>query len=111
MFYCDPHLIQRAADEMSGKSVCLPFFQKGVIEDDDLASEIHSFHIALSNESMGKLEMESRFLHMLIRFVGRHADMSYPLMKAGQEHPAVLIAKRMMEDLYFENISLSRTFG
>jgi AraC-like DNA-binding protein len=107
MFYCDPHLIQRAANEMCGKPVSLPFFQKGVIEDDDLASEIHSFHIALSSESMGKLEKESRFMHMLVGFISRHADMSCPFMKAGREHPAVLITKRMMEDLYYENISLA----
>jgi AraC-like DNA-binding protein len=108
MFYCEPHLIQRAADEMVGKPVSLPFFQKGVIEDDDLASEIQSLHIVLSNGSEGKLEIESRFLQMLIRFVSRHADMSYPFRKVGQEHPAVLIIKRLMKDLYHENISLAQ---
>jgi AraC-like DNA-binding protein len=107
MFYLTAELIQRAADEIEGKTVSLPFFQKGVIEDMDLASEIHSFHTDLFNVQMGKLEMESRFLHMLIRFISRHADMSFSFMKAGQEHPAVLAAKRMMEDLYYENISLT----
>ncbi len=107
MFYFDTDLFQRAADEMSGKSVKLPFFQDGVIDDTDLASEIHSFHIALCTGTLQRLEMESRLLHMVIRFIRRHADMSYPLLKAGREHPAVLAAKRMIEDLSCQDISLA----
>jgi AraC-like DNA-binding protein len=106
MFYFDTGLFQRAADLMSGKSVQLPFFQDGVINDTDLAAEIHSFHICLSTETMERLEMESRLLHMLVRFISRHADMSYPLLRAGREHPAVLRAKRMIDDLSHLDISL-----
>lgn len=107
MFYFATEIFQRAADEIGGKSVNLPFFQEGVIDDTDLASEIHSFHIALSGESIGRLEMESRLLHMLVRFIKRHADTSYSLQKVGREHPAVLLAKKMMEDMYYEEISLT----
>jgi AraC-like DNA-binding protein len=107
MFYFDTDLFQRAADLMSGKSVNLPFFQDGVTDDTDLAAEIHSFHVSLSTETMGRLEMETRLLHMLVRFISRHADMSYPLLKTGREHPAVLLAKRMIEDLSHQDISLA----
>jgi AraC-like DNA-binding protein len=107
MFYFDTGLFQRAADEIGGKSVNLPFFQDGVIDDTDLASEIQSFHISLSTGTMERLEMESRLLHMVVRFIRRHADMSYPLLKAGREHPAVLVAKRMIEDLSHQDISLA----
>ena len=107
MFYFDTELFQRAADEIGGKSVNLPFFRDGIINDPDLASEIHSFHAGLSDENMERLEMESRLLHMLVRFIRRHADMSYPLLKTGREHPAVLLAKRMMEDLSPQDISLA----
>ncbi len=82
-------------------------FAFGVIDDTDLASEIHSFHISLSTGTLQRLEMESRLLHMVIRFIRRHADMSYPLLKAGREHPAVLAATRMMEDLSCQDISLA----
>jgi AraC-like DNA-binding protein len=107
MFYLDHELIQSAANEICGKSVQLPFFQKGIIDDYDLASEIHSFHLDLSTVKMDKLEMESRLLHMLVRFIGRHADRSYPLFRTGPKHPAVILAKMLMEDLYYENISLA----
>jgi AraC-like DNA-binding protein len=107
MFYFDTGLFQQAADLMSGKSVSLPFFQDGVISDTELAAEIRSFHLSLSVETVGRLEMESRLLHMLVRFISRHADMSYPLLKTGREHPAVLAAKRMIEDLSHQDISLA----
>ncbi len=107
MFYFDTGLFQRAADEIGGKAAPLPFFQDGVIDDSDLATEIHSFHTTLSSETPGRLEMESRLLHMLVRFIRRHADVSYPLLKAGREHPSVSAAKRMIEDLFHQNISLA----
>ena len=107
MFYFDPELFQRAASEIGEKTAGLPFFQDGVIDDPDLASEILSFHIDLSSDIMGRLEMESRLLHMLVRFIRRHADRSFPLKKTGQEHHAVRISKKMLEDLHSTNISLA----
>jgi AraC-like DNA-binding protein len=107
MFYCDPGIIQWATDEMTGKNAALPFFQEGVIADNNLALEIRALHVALFSGSLGRLEMESRFLQMVTRFIYRHADRSFPSIKVGHEHPAVLTAKRILEDLYYKNISLA----
>ena len=107
MFYFDAEIFQRAADAIIGKGANLPFFQEGVIEDSDMASEIHTFHTSLLSETMGKLELESRLLHMLVRFIRRHADTSYPPLPARREHPAVLVVKSMLEDCYAQDISLA----
>jgi AraC-like DNA-binding protein len=107
MFYFHTDLFQWAANEIGGNIAGLPFFQEGVIDDPDLALEIQGVHRALTNGPMGKLETESRLLHMLVRFIKRHADSAYAFVRAGREHPAVLRAKKMMEDLYRHDISLS----
>ncbi|MDR3631103.1 MAG: AraC family transcriptional regulator [Desulfocapsaceae bacterium] len=107
MFYFDTGLLQRAADEIGGKAADLPFFQDGVINDSDLAAEIHSFHTSSFDETVGRLEMESRLLHMLVRFIRRHADASYPILRAGRERPSVSAVKRMIDDLFHQDISLA----
>jgi AraC-like DNA-binding protein len=106
MFYLEPKVLEQAAEQLRDKPVSLPFFQKGVIDDHDLATEIHALHIELSDMLLGRMEMESKMLHMLARFIKRHADRSYPVLKIGAEHRAVSTLKKMIEDLYFEDLSL-----
>jgi AraC-like DNA-binding protein len=106
MFYFDPKVLQQAAEQLNDKQVKLPFFQNGVIDDFALATEIHTLHKELSNLSLGRLEIESKMLHMLTRFIKRHADKRYSVLKLGNEHRAVQRVRKMIDDLYFKDLSL-----
>ncbi len=106
MFYLDASVLQQAAEQVCGRCVALPFFQNGVLDDADLAGEIRSLHADLFELPLGNLEVESRMLHMLGRFIRRHADGFYPDIGGGREHQAVQKVKRMIADLYDTEVSL-----
>jgi AraC-like DNA-binding protein len=108
MFYCDLDLLRHVASEIAGKSRDLPFFEKGVIHDDDLAHRIRHLHLTLEQADTPKLEQESRILDMLTQLILRHADDRPVLRSTGEEHQAVRRAREYIEAHYAENISLEQ---
>ncbi len=74
MFYFSPDILQKAASEIREHPAAIPFFQKGVINDPELASSCYSLHKTLSATNTSLLEKESRFLALLINLITRHAD-------------------------------------
>ena len=93
MFYLEADLLERAASEMAGKPTRLPFFDKGVIRDSDLARRIRSLHVALEMGETGLLEAQSRFLDALTQLIARHADSSPVVRPVGREPRAVRHAR------------------
>jgi len=108
MFYFETPLLQQAASQIAGRPKDLPFFQAGVIRDDDLAGSIHSLHVGLAKDGRSALEKESRLLWMLAHLITRHADAPPPLRTLGRERKRVKRAREYMEAHFHEDISLNR---
>lgn len=106
MFYFDPKLLQQAASEVADCSSPLPFFQSGVIQDNDLAQCFRRLHIKLEQQETSLLEQESLLIWTLAQMVLRYADDLPVLHKLGKEHLAVAKMKNYIESNYAENISI-----
>ena len=109
MFYIDTSLLQYAASEIAGRPRGLPYFQPGVIHDRYLADLVRHLHVTLEREdSVSRLEQESRILWMLTRWILRHAD-DHPTPRAtGQEHQSVRRAREYIEAHPGQDTSLER---
>jgi len=108
MFYLDAGTIQKAASEIADRSLTLPFFRTGVIQDDYLAGIIYQLHLALEGNNASTLERESRFLWMLTQLIIRHADDRPALRTVGKESGSVRLVRDYIEAHYNEDVSLSR---
>jgi AraC-like DNA-binding protein len=106
MFYVDTDVLRKAASQLAGRSVQIPFFQSGVIHDDHLAGVIRNLHIALEDEPGSTMEKESRFLQMLALLIRRHADAPPAPHHIGREHHTVLKTRHYIEAHYHEDISI-----
>jgi len=89
MFYFDPKLLQQAASEVADCHSPLPFFQSGVIQDNDLAQCFRRLHIKLEQQETSLLQQESLLIWTLAQMVLRYADDPPVLHKIGKEHLAV----------------------
>ncbi|MDY6951516.1 MAG: AraC family ligand binding domain-containing protein, partial [Thermodesulfobacteriota bacterium] len=74
MFYFNAPLLHETARQIAGRPKDIPFFQAGVIRDNDLAASIRSLHVHLEKNGRSALEKESRLLWMLTQLITRHAD-------------------------------------
>lgn len=108
MFYLHADLLRKAACQLAGKRVQMPFFQAGVIQDDHLAGVILRLHMELEEERISTLEKESRLLLMLSLLIGRHADAPPSPQALGRERGAVRKARRYIEEHYSEDISIQQ---
>lgn len=73
MLYPQVSLMQKAAAELMGRSLGVPYFPQSVIDDPQLAIQLRYLHIALET-SISLLERESRFLSLFTQLLVRHAD-------------------------------------
>lgn len=108
MFYLDADWLQEAAREMADRPQSIPFFQAGVIRDDDLAASIRALHVSLEQAEISSLERESRFLGMLCHLIGRHADAPPPLRGLGRERHTLRQVLRHIDEHLSENVSLAQ---
>jgi AraC-like DNA-binding protein len=108
MFYLHADLIRRAACQMAGRKVQMPFFQAGVIQDNALANIIRRTHISLEDEESSTLEKESLLLMMLSHLVRRHSDAPPVPMMLGNERSPVRRAREYIDDNCSEDVSISR---
>jgi AraC-like DNA-binding protein len=106
MFYLDAALLRNAACEITGREEAIPFFDKGVIDDLELATEVRALHVRLEERHPPLLEIETRFLQMLTRLVARHASARPVLRSVGEEPVAVRRAKAYIEACFEQNISV-----
>jgi AraC-like DNA-binding protein len=108
MFYFNADLLQDAASQIAGGQKNIPFFQDGVIHDNDLAGMIHSLHVNLEENKGSLLEKESLFLLMLTQLIIRHSDDPPALQTICREHLPVKRAKEFIKANYNENLSIER---
>jgi AraC-like DNA-binding protein len=108
MFYFGADLLQNAASLLSGRQEHIPFFQDGVIHDNDLAGMIHSLHVDLEENKASLLEKESHFLMVLTQLITRHSDDPPVFKPVGREHLPVKRAKEYIKEHYEENLSIER---
>jgi AraC-like DNA-binding protein len=107
MFYLDASMLQKAATEITNRPIPnLPFFQAGVLQDDELAGTIHQFHRSLESNANSQLEKESRLLWMLTQLIIRHADAPPALSTMGREDASVERARDYIEAYYGDDISI-----
>lgn len=104
--YPNLDLIKRVMVEMGNQPDKLPFFPKPVIEDRQLAGQLHQLHLILEN-SAAALERESAFISVLAHLVGRHADHRTALPRLGNERQAIKRVQDYLQTNYAQNVSLS----
>lgn len=106
MFYLDPKLLQQAATEVAGRPAELPFFQAGVIHDNELAQSIRHLHIKLEQQDTPLLEQESLLIWTFGNMILRHADAPPSWVNLGKEHEAVAQIKEYIESNFAQDISI-----
>ena len=106
MFYVDPKLFQQVASDVSDCYSPLPYFQSGVIQDNDLAQCLRQLHIKLELQVTPLLEQESLLIWTLSQMVLRYADDSVELKSCCKEHQSVKWVREYIEAHYAEDISI-----
>lgn len=108
MFYLDSALLQEIASQVAGKPKDIPYFQMGVIQDDNMAGLIRNLHLTLEKPCTPALEQESLFLWTLAQFVMRYADDRSSICPVGKENQAINRVREYINAYYGENISIKQ---
>jgi AraC-like DNA-binding protein len=106
MFYLHADMLKKAACQIAGRNVQMPFFQSGVIQDDWLADIIRRIHLSLEEETNPILEKGSLLLMMLSQLIQRHSDAPPPLFALGNEKSSVRRAREYIDANCSEDISI-----
>lgn len=105
MLYPDAPVLQRAASEVMGHSVGVPFFAEPVVHDAHLARLLLHLHAAIeAGES--QLERESRLLWTMAQLVARHADDRPSVRAARADQDMVARARAYLQQHLSENVTL-----
>lgn len=106
MMYANPELLGGVAAEVSGSTPStLPFFQRPIMMDRDLAANFLALCTALG-EQASRLEKDTRLRSVLMQFVVRHTDTRHSLRLAGKERRSIEVVREFLEDNYAANVSL-----
>jgi AraC-like DNA-binding protein len=106
MFYMHASEVHKAARQIAGRNVGMPFFQSGAIWDDALAAIIRQVHISLEEPKNPLIEKESLYLLMLTHLIRRHADSPPQLSRIGNERSVAQRARDYMEAHCSEDLSI-----
>lgn len=110
MLYPDSSALQRAASEVIGRSVGVPFFKEPVVHDARLARLLLNLHASLeAGES--QLERESRLLWTMAQLVARHADDRPSARVARAEQDLVARVRSHLQQHLSENVTLHDLSG
>lgn len=85
MFYLPPTILQEFYSQMSGNEKEIPFFPMGVLHDPDIARRMLTFHKALEQNSLSRLEKEQEFYTIMHLLLYRHADKQIIELNIGNE--------------------------
>lgn len=115
MLYPDVPLLQNALAELREGSLPegeqgIPFFANPVIQDAQLAAQLHRSHMALET-SDSPLERESCLLWTLTQLIARHADRRPLLTPLSQEQSVVQQVRGYLHDHYASTVSLEQLAG
>jgi AraC-like DNA-binding protein len=106
MFYLDTRLVQRAAADLADRCTAPPFFTQGKINDPQLAAELITLHRQIAAGEASILEVESRLVWVLSRFILRHAHQRPSMARFGCEKRAVARTKAYIREHFDEGITL-----
>ncbi len=105
MIYPSADLLARAASEVAGHEIGIPFFSKAVFYDPVVFENLRQTHVILE-QSRSALERETRLLWTLTQLVRRHADQRPVPTTLGNEHDALAQSQAYIRAHYAEDISL-----
>jgi AraC-like DNA-binding protein len=105
MFYFDPLLLQKAAQEVAGRPRDIPFFSSPVIQNVETAEMLRKLHVSLESEGTA-LERQSRFLWTFAQLSKHHADDPSIERILGDEKSVVKVIRGYLEDHYTSNVTL-----
>jgi AraC-like DNA-binding protein len=105
MLYPDAGVLQRAASELAGQRVGIPFFPEPVVRDAATARLLLQLHTAIERGE-AQLERESRLLWTMAVLIARHADARLTAA-AGKPEPGIAQRARAYLDAHLgDNITL-----
>jgi len=108
MFYFDADHLRDAVTQMADRLCAVPRFARGVIRDDGLAYQIRRLHHALAQGTFSRLEMQSRFMALLVALIQRHADTRTYQRPIGREPRAVERVREYIHSHYADDVSIDR---
>jgi len=106
MFYPEVTLLQTAAAEVK-KTLAIPYFPTPVIQDEQLAAQMHRLHIVMET-SASLLERQSCLLWTLAQLVTRYADNRPLATSVGREDLSVQRAQEYLSCNYANSICLEQ---
>ncbi len=104
LFYPEPEVLRRAAEELDARPRGVPRFCRGVVEDPDLARRVLRFHAA---DAASPMERETALMEVLALLIRRHADGRTTLRPPGRERRAVRLVKEYIEARFAKRIHLA----
>ncbi len=105
MFYVDPKLLQRIANELADGHSDYPFFHKPVVSDCELAARVRHLHRVLET-SGDLLERQSLFCSTFAHLIQRQGTSGAMRWKTFQDPRAISGARDYLFSHLRENISL-----
>lgn len=107
MMYASPALLATVTADITGRASGLPVFTFPIISDDDLGKLFLAFHEA-TDQAAPRLELDSRLLTVLARFVVRHGDTRVTAATVGRERRPVRLVREYLDANYAANVSLDQ---
>ncbi len=105
MIFIDSELMRRAAAEVCGKELGLPFFPRAVIFDQDVIGQYLELCLALEQPS-ATLERQALLLNLLAGLIARFARRQPAPRSCGVERQAIKRACDYLAAHFAENVSL-----
>ncbi len=105
MLYPSVELVQQIVSET--KIIDTPYFRDAVVQNQTLAQNIFSLHIALE-QARDRLEQQSLLVEVFSVIFSYYAELKIPSIQSNQEHQAVRLIKEYLHDNFSSNISLEQ---
>lgn len=106
MFYLDADLLAKAASQMSGTKMPLPFIREGVLFDPGLAGMIHRLHRCMQNPQVPILEKETGLIAVLSCVIRQYSRPRIPGWPSGHDPDVIKLARDFIQDHYHRDISV-----
>jgi AraC-like DNA-binding protein len=108
MFYLDTSLMEQVASQIADRRQTMPFFPRGVIQDEHLAKTLGDLHRTMEDRSRDLLEKQSGLLMALAQWIHRHAADPPMIRSISREHRAVRLARDYIESHFQDTVSLEQ---
>jgi len=102
---CPREVVQKVANEVTGRTSATPFFPNFITPDPQLAALFQAFHRTLGSPAT-ELERSSRFHDVLACIISRHASPSQTRRKIKPERSAVRRVRQYLHENYADNVNL-----